>query len=45
LKIDESANWFFWQHSDKARITGINHVVDFNAFRGDSVAFQQLLIK
>jgi len=45
LKIDASANWFFWQHSDKARITGINHVVDFNAFRGDSVAFQQLLIK
>lgn len=45
LKIDSGANWFFWQHSDKARITGINHVVDFNAFRGDSTAFQSLLIK
>lgn len=45
LNIDARANWHFWQHSDKARITGINHVVDFNAFRGDSVAFQALLIK
>lgn len=37
--------WFFWQHSDKARITGINHVVDFNAFKGDSLSFQQMLIR
>lgn len=44
LRIDASENWYFWQHSDKARINGINHVVDFNAFRGDSLAFQQLLI-
>ncbi|RZL48695.1 MAG: glycoside hydrolase family 25 protein [Pedobacter sp.] len=38
-------DWKFWQHSDKARINGINHVVDFNAFNGDSLKFQQLLIK
>jgi lysozyme len=44
LRIDASENWFFWQHSDKAKIDGINHVVDFNAFRGDSLAFQRLLI-
>lgn len=37
--------WKFWQHSDKARINGINHVVDFNAFNGDSLKFQQMLIK
>ncbi|MFD0940872.1 glycoside hydrolase family 25 protein [Pedobacter boryungensis] len=37
--------WKFWQHSDKARINGINHVVDFNAFNGDSLAFSQILIK
>jgi len=37
--------WKFWQHSDKARINGINHVVDFNAFNGDSLAFTQILIK
>jgi lysozyme len=45
LKVGAATNWFFWQHSDRARINGINHLVDFNAFKGDSVAFQQLLIK
>ena len=45
LTAGSNTKWFFWQHSDKARITGINHVVDFNAFRGDSLAFQQMLIK
>lgn len=43
LKLD-SANYKFWQHSDKARINGINHVVDFNAFNGDSLAFTKMLI-
>lgn len=37
--------WVLWQHSDKATITGINHVVDFDAFYGDSLEFQKLLIK
>jgi lysozyme len=45
LRVSSSTAWAFWQHSDKARISGINHVVDFNAFNGDSTAFQQLLIK
>jgi lysozyme len=45
LRINASANWLMWQHSDRARITGINHVVDFDAFKGDSLAFQQMLIK
>lgn len=45
LNLDKSTNWKFWQHSDKARVTGINHVVDFNAFNGDSVAFKNLLIR
>jgi len=45
LKAGAKTKWHFWQHSDKARINGINHVVDFNAFKGDSVAFQQMLIK
>lgn len=44
LKLSHQS-WKFWQHSDKARINGINHVVDFNAFNGDSTAFDQLLIK
>jgi lysozyme len=40
-----SNSWKFWQHSDRARINGINHVVDFNAFNGDSLQFQQILIQ
>jgi len=44
LKLDDRL-WKFWQHSDKAKINGINHVVDFNAFNGDSLQFQQILIK
>jgi lysozyme len=45
LTLSNGRKWLFWQHSDKATITGINHVVDFDAFSGDSVAFRQLLIK
>lgn len=45
LKAGTGTKWQFWQHSDKAKITGITHIVDFNAFRGDSLSFQQLLIK
>ena len=39
-----SKSYKFWQHSDQARINGINHTVDFNAFNGDSLAFAQMLI-
>jgi lysozyme len=45
LKAGASTKWHFWQHSDKARINGISHVVDFNAFQGDSLSFQQMLIR
>jgi lysozyme len=45
LKTDSQTNWLFWQHSDKATISGINHVVDFDAFNGDSAAFKKLLIQ
>lgn len=44
LKMNHNVNWQFWQHSDRARVSGINHTVDFDAFRGDSLAFQQLLV-
>lgn len=43
LKLDDKA-WKFWQHSDKASINGINHVVDFNAFNGDSLEFKKMFI-
>jgi lysozyme len=45
LQLSEHTNWWFWQHSDIARVNGINHAVDFNAFKGDSVDLQHLLIK
>ena len=45
LKLANSTNWWFWQHSDKATINGINHVVDFNAFKGDSLDLQRLLVR
>lgn len=44
LKLEGNA-WKFWQHSDKARINGINHIVDFNAFNGDSLQFKQMLVQ
>lgn len=43
LRMDKS-RWKFWQHSDKAKINGIGHVVDFNAFNGDSLALDKLLV-
>lgn len=45
LKVSTATNWHFWQHSDKAKISGIGHIVDFNAFNGDSLAFDRMLIK
>jgi len=44
-KISGGKQWVMWQHSDKANVTGINHVVDFDAFYGDSTQFQQLIVK
>lgn len=44
LRLDKS-RWQFWQHSDKAKINGIGHIVDFNAFNGDSTALANMLVK
>ncbi|MBC6111505.1 glycoside hydrolase family 25 protein [Pedobacter fastidiosus] len=44
LRLDKS-RWKFWQHSDKAKINGIGHIVDFNAFNGDSTALAEMLVK
>ena len=44
LNVNSSTNWQFWQHSDIARVNGINHTVDFDAFKGDSLAFRNLLV-
>ena len=37
--------WLFWQHSDAGRVNGIIPKVDFNVFAGDSLEFQNLLVK
>ncbi|HEX5652793.1 MAG TPA: GH25 family lysozyme [Chitinophagaceae bacterium] len=37
--------WIFWQHNDRGNVNGILSKVDFNVFSGDSVAFNQLLIR
>ena len=44
LRLDKS-KWKFWQHSDKAKIDGIGHIVDFNAFNGDSTALADMLVR
>lgn len=44
LEVNKAAKWRFWQHSDKASVNGINHVVDFDVFNGDSLAFRKLLL-
>ena len=38
-------DWIFWQHSEEGHVNGISTPVDFNVFRGDSLAFQELLMK
>ncbi|MCO5948500.1 glycoside hydrolase family 25 protein [Mucilaginibacter flavidus] len=45
LDVAKATKWAFWQHSDKAKVNGINHITDFDAFNGDSVAFTKLLVK
>jgi lysozyme len=44
LSINSKTNWWFWQHSESAKVNGINHTVDFNAFKGDSLKFDSFLI-
>jgi lysozyme len=36
--------WLFWQHSDIGRVNGIRTTVDFNVFRGDSLALRKLCL-
>jgi lysozyme len=37
--------WEFWQHSDKARVNGIRHLVDMNVFNGQPEDLDQLRIR
>lgn len=37
--------WSFWQHNESGRVNGIKTPVDFNVFSGDSLDFNNFLIK
>lgn len=45
LKAGANTNWWFWQHSEKGKVNGINHTVDFNVFKGDSSQFERFVIR
>ncbi|MBL7738365.1 MAG: glycoside hydrolase family 25 protein [Chitinophagaceae bacterium] len=38
-------DWIFWQHNDQGRVSGIIPKVDFNVFKGDSLAFKSILVR
>ncbi len=44
-EIKTSGNWLFWQHSDKARINGINAWVDMNVYNGNIEELKKLCKK
>ena len=37
--------WSFWQHNENGRVNGIKTPVDFNVFSGDSLDFNNFLVK
>ncbi len=37
--------WIFWQHNESGRVNGIKTPVDFNVFSGDSIDFENFLLK
>jgi len=45
LAVFPGTKWDLWQHSNRAKVSGILHGVDFDVFRGDSLAFRQMLVK
>ena len=42
--LSGNAKWAFWQHSDKARVNGIQHRVDMNVFNGTEEDLAEMLI-
>jgi lysozyme len=38
-------DWAFWQHNDQGNVNGIIPKVDFNVFKGDSLAFKDILVR
>jgi lysozyme len=44
LNMPGSADWHFWQHSDRGSVSGINARVDFNVFNGELSDLQRLCV-
>ncbi|HND87798.1 MAG TPA: GH25 family lysozyme, partial [Saprospiraceae bacterium] len=42
--MPDDEEWHFWQHSDRGNVNGINELVDFNVFNGDSAALRRLCL-
>jgi lysozyme len=38
-------DWSFWQHNDQGNVNGITSKVDFNVFKGDSLAFKEIQVR
>ncbi|MBB5395409.1 glycoside hydrolase family 25 protein [Mucilaginibacter sp. AK015] len=45
LNVSADTNWMFWQHAETGRVNGIGHKVDFDVFKGDSLAFERFIAK
>lgn len=43
LNVSARTNWKFWQHSETGHVNGIGHTVDFDVFKGDSLAFKRFI--
>jgi lysozyme len=43
--LSGKAKWAFWQHSDKARVNGIQTRVDMNVFKGTLGDLDELRLK
>ena len=44
-QLSRKANWNFWQHSDKARVNGIQYRVDMNVFNGSFDDLGRMIIR
>ncbi len=45
IKQPQNKNWKMWQFSEKGRIRGINHDVDFNVFKGGIKELKKMTVK
>lgn len=43
--LSGQGKWNFWQHSDKARVNGIQHRVDMNVFNGNLSELEDFIIQ